>query len=244
MARSQIAAHRGGAILWPENSLSAVRQAARTGVEQVEIDVHLTADGEVVVLHDATLDRTTDATGPVRARTAASLRDVRLRGGGGETVPMLADAARLTRDAGRILRLEVKADPDGRPYPGLVAHCAAVLDDLKIRNHTVLMSFQPLSVAEAATLGGFLGLTLLLYGRLWRGTGAPAAAALCHAVGATELGLPIAEWDAASITAVRLQGLGVSAWGADTRPALERALGLDLDVVTTDDPPLALRLRG
>jgi len=54
-----IAAHRGGAGLWPENSLLAFRSAIALGVDFLEFDLHLTADGEVIVLHDPTLDRTT-----------------------------------------------------------------------------------------------------------------------------------------------------------------------------------------
>ena len=57
--RPAIAAHRGGARLWPENSLTAFRGALGLGVDLVELDVHQTRDGEVVVLHDPTLERTT-----------------------------------------------------------------------------------------------------------------------------------------------------------------------------------------
>ena len=76
MARTHIASHRGGAFLWPENSALAFRQALALPAEQLELDVHLSADGVPMVLHDATLDRTTDATGPLRARDAAALRAV------------------------------------------------------------------------------------------------------------------------------------------------------------------------
>ncbi len=61
----KIAAHRGGAALWPENSVLAFRRAIALGVPLVELDVHLARDGGVVVIHDRTLDRTTDGTGPV-----------------------------------------------------------------------------------------------------------------------------------------------------------------------------------
>ena len=63
----RIAAHRGGALLWPENSLTAFRSALALGVDLVELDVHLSRDGEVVVIHDPTLERTTSGQGAVRA---------------------------------------------------------------------------------------------------------------------------------------------------------------------------------
>lgn len=80
--------HRGAAGLAPENTLAAFRLAAELGVNAIELDIQLTADGAPVVLHDDTLDRTTDRRGPVAALTLAELRG--------------ADAgARFTPDAGR-----------------------------------------------------------------------------------------------------------------------------------------------
>jgi len=69
-------AHRGGSRLRPENTLAAFDHAMTLGVDGLECDVHLSVDGEVVVIHDDTLDRTTDATGPVSARTADELAHV------------------------------------------------------------------------------------------------------------------------------------------------------------------------
>jgi glycerophosphoryl diester phosphodiesterase len=69
-------AHRGGSRLAPENTLAAFERAAALGVDAIECDVQLSRDDEVVVIHDATLDRTTDASGPVRARTADELARV------------------------------------------------------------------------------------------------------------------------------------------------------------------------
>jgi glycerophosphoryl diester phosphodiesterase len=66
-------AHRGGARLRPENTLAAMTHAQTFGVDAIECDVRLSADGEPVVIHDATLDRTTDATGPVDRLTADEL---------------------------------------------------------------------------------------------------------------------------------------------------------------------------
>ena len=67
-------AHRGGAAQWPENSLTAFRNAVALGAQVLELDVHLTADGVVAVIHDPTLDRTTSGHGAVGRATAASSR--------------------------------------------------------------------------------------------------------------------------------------------------------------------------
>ncbi|WP_052214749.1 glycerophosphodiester phosphodiesterase family protein [Belnapia sp. F-4-1] len=241
---TEIASHRGGAILWPENSLLAFRQALSLPAEQLEIDVHLTADGEVAVIHDATLDRTTDGTGPVRAQPMAALRRLRLKGTDGEGVPGLAEVVALVKQAGRVLRLEIKADGTGRPYPGLVPACLAVLDAGGIRGRTVLMSFEPMTVAAAAAAGGFQRLVLLMGSRPWHGMGPEGAIALARACHAEELGLTIADWDEASVAALRDAGLGVSAWGTNDESSIRRGFALGMDAIATDDPPLALRLRG
>src|SRR5262245_51004426 len=68
-----VIAHRGGSKLRPENTLASFDHAIALGVDALECDVHLSADGEPVVIHDATLDRTTDASGPVADRRADDL---------------------------------------------------------------------------------------------------------------------------------------------------------------------------
>jgi len=71
--RPRVFAHRGGSALAPENTLAAFEHGLRVGADGLELDVHLSADGVPVVVHDPTLDRTTNATGLVAARTAAEL---------------------------------------------------------------------------------------------------------------------------------------------------------------------------
>jgi glycerophosphoryl diester phosphodiesterase len=71
-----VIAHRGSSAEAPENTLPAFEAAVRRGADAIELDVRLTADGAPVVIHDATLDRTTDRTGPVAALTLAELRSV------------------------------------------------------------------------------------------------------------------------------------------------------------------------
>lgn len=98
-----VCAHRGGAAGRPENTLSAFREATALGVHQVEFDVRRSADGEIVVVHDASVDRTTDGSGRVADHTFAELR--RLDAGGwwgerfrGERIPTLAEALDVLPD--------------------------------------------------------------------------------------------------------------------------------------------------
>ncbi len=73
-ARPLVIAHRGGEGLWPSNTLYAFRRAAEMGVDMLEMDVHTSADGILVVRHDDTVDSTTDGTGEIRSKTLAELK--------------------------------------------------------------------------------------------------------------------------------------------------------------------------
>ncbi len=95
-----ISAHRGASTTHPENTLAAFREAIRLGAHQIELDVYLTRDGSLVVIHDATVDRTTDGTGRVAAFTLAEIK--KLDAGSwkgeqfaGERVPTLTEALEI-----------------------------------------------------------------------------------------------------------------------------------------------------
>ena len=111
-----VIAHRGDSAHRPENTLASFASALELGVELVEMDVQLTRDGAVVVIHDASVDRTTDGSGRVGQLTLAELRRLSagypLRFGSayaGERVPTLAEALGLLRDRARAM-IEIKAD--------------------------------------------------------------------------------------------------------------------------------------
>jgi glycerophosphoryl diester phosphodiesterase len=86
-----VIAHRGGAGLWPENTLHAFERAHAIGADMLELDVRSSADGELVVMHDATVERTTDGVGPVASKTVAELKRLdaghRWTSDGGRTFP-------------------------------------------------------------------------------------------------------------------------------------------------------------
>lgn len=125
-----VVAHRGGAHYAPENTLAAFRKALALGVDVVEFDVRLTADDEIVLMHDETVDRTTNGTGPVRAMTLAQLTalDAGVRfhhAFTGEPVPSLDDALALLTPTDVRLFVDVKATPD--TVPDTIARTADVL---------------------------------------------------------------------------------------------------------------------
>ena len=99
--------HRGGSALAPENTVASIALASALGVRYLETDVRLTADGALVCFHDSTLDRVTDARGPLARHTLASLRGVRVAGR--EPIPTLADALEAFPDANFTVDLKDQA---------------------------------------------------------------------------------------------------------------------------------------
>lgn len=126
----RVIGHRGSAVAAPENTLAAFRAAAAMGAAMVEFDVQLTADGHAVVIHDDTLERTTDGTGRVGDTRLDDLR--RLDAGGwfepqfaGERVPTLAEAMAYLAEAKVRANIELKTGPGREDATAQAAIAAA-----------------------------------------------------------------------------------------------------------------------
>ncbi|MBV2185566.1 MAG: glycerophosphodiester phosphodiesterase [Rhizobium sp.] len=142
-----ITGHRGARNLWPENSLQGFRSVLALGVDAVEFDVHLADAGELVVIHDATLERTTEGEGPVRALSPDARRATRLKGSD-EAIPTLGEVLDVLGTAeGLPLHVELKNDETGKPYPGIVEKVAAELIARGLDQRSYLTSFD-VSVLE------------------------------------------------------------------------------------------------
>lgn len=246
----QVAAHRGGALLWAENSLLAFRNALALGADLLELDVHLTRDGEVVVIHDPTLERTSTGTGPVGTARLADLAGVRLRGREGavtdEPVPTLAQVLDLLRPALAELLLEIKVDAARRPYAGIEEKTLALVAAKGLRERTVVMAFEPDTLRRVRALDGSIRTTMLVSRSRVERERAPAPTIVRWAaeVGATSLGVDHRVVDAPLVAAARQAGLRLAAWTVNTEPDIRRVLDLGVDIVISDQPDLAMRLAG
>ncbi|MGH7356691.1 MAG: glycerophosphodiester phosphodiesterase [Candidatus Rokuibacteriota bacterium] len=260
---TRVAAHRGGSLLWPENSPLAFRSALALGVDLLELDIHLTADGALAVVHDPTLDRTTDATGPVTARTAADLRRVRLRGPDGavteERVAMLEDVLTLIGPTRAGLLLEIKGPRpgvavswvrrDGAPrpvpgerYDGLEERAAGALRVAGLVERTTVMSFNPEVLTRMRALLPGLRTALLVLATHVETVAARPEDAIDWAVsaGATDVGLQHTLVDERVVAVARAAGVALGAWTANLEPGMRRLVALGVDVLTSDRPDLAL----
>lgn len=126
MLKPIVEAHRGYSARYPENTLCAFRQAIAVGAPSIELDVHASADGEIVVMHDGTVDRTSNGKGAIAQMTLAELKklDVGAWKGpefAGERIPTLAEALALTDASNVAFNVEIKTFASAKAVEKLVA---------------------------------------------------------------------------------------------------------------------------
>jgi len=240
---TQICSHRGGALLWPENSRISFEKTTKLAVEQVEFDVHPSRDGKLVVIHDPTLERTTDGVGPVAAHSWAELRKLILKGSGAQRMPLLDEVMEIFRSTRILLRLEIKAGPNRRPYPGLPAKIIAALKRGRMLDRTTITSFQLPTVLDAVSHGRPKGYVWLVTPDAQTDLGLDNIIATAKRSGVPMLGLRQTMLDASAVAQVRKSGLGVGGWACNDATAIKRMFALGVDVFTTDRPDLAVALR-
>lgn len=244
-ARPLIAAHRGGAGLWPENSLAAFRGAVELNVDLIEFDVHSSRDGEVVVIHDPTLERTSDGHGAVADHDLAELSALTLKGCADERIPLLGQLINIVAPTPVDLRMEIKVRADRAPYAGLEAKLVERLSGAGMLERTVVTSFAWETLDRfrgLAVPAGFVG--LVRRDALTKADGLEAALAKVRDAGLPEAGVHISRLTADSLTVARAMGLRLGAYGANSREEIEKALELGVNAFTTDRPDWAVALRG
>jgi glycerophosphoryl diester phosphodiesterase len=136
----QVIAHRGAHAglsgRFPENTMAAFRNAVALGADWLELDVQMTRDGALVVIHDETVDRTTNGSGQVADLTLAEIRA--LDAGNGEQVPTFKEVIDLARQAGVPIMPEAKSP---RLYPGLEQKMLQEIAEADYIDRTVVQSF-------------------------------------------------------------------------------------------------------
>jgi glycerophosphoryl diester phosphodiesterase len=249
-AGPMIAAHRGGAALWPENSLLAFQNAQALGVQVLEFDVHLTRDGEVVVIHDPTLDRTTTASGTIRDRTLAEIGSAWLKTRDGqvteERVPTFAQVLDLARESSVELWPEIKVGSGGQSYPGIEERVLNLLRARNMLERVTIQAFQAATIRRLHALQADVRTMFLVSKRRLESERASPATAVRWAreVGATDLGMEFRVIDAAVVAAARAAGIRLSAWTVNEEPDIRRMLDLGVDIIMSDRPDLGLKVGG
>lgn len=241
-------AHRGGAALWPENTLESFRGALSLGYRYVETDVHLTRDEEVVIFHDATLERTTDGHGPIAALTLAEVRglDAGYRfardgafpfRGRGIGVPTLAEALALSPALRLNLEMKPRDERIARVLWARIERLGAHDRVLVASGHApVVRAFRRLSGGRVATSAG--ASEILAF---WLATRAGVERALRPEYDALQVpisrhGLRVV--DERFVRAAHARGLHVHVWTVDSPRVAAHLVELGVDGIMTDRPDL------
>lgn len=243
-------AHRGGAGMWPENTLFAFQNAADLGADVLEMDVHLTADDQLVVIHDADVQRTTNGNGPVSSMTVAQIQQLDAAynfstdegatypyRGQGITIPTLDQVLNAFPNA--ILNIEIK---DNDAHAAL--RLSQILSDHNAQNRVIVASFHetPLAhfrrlqpeIATAATTGEIKTFYILEKAHLWR----------FHRPHADVYQIPTSKGNAHLdtpnfITHAHKMNQKIQYWTINDADEIQRLLSLGADGIMTDRPDIA-----
>ncbi|MHB1318656.1 MAG: glycerophosphodiester phosphodiesterase [Anaerolineae bacterium] len=226
-------AHRGASSYAPENTFAAYDLALEMGARHIELDVHLTLDGEVVVIHDDLLDRTTDGSGPVAARSLAELKqlDAGYKFGpayAGARIPTLSEV--LVRYGQRVhLHVEIKGTT-----PGLVQATVALVRQHGLARSVTITSFHRSALEETRRIAPELPTGWLV--------GAVSEAVLADTLrlGLTQL-CPRADLvTPALVQDLHARGLVVRAWGVSDEALMRAAVDAGVDGMTVNFPDVLL----
>ncbi len=204
----------------PENTLRSFVRAEQAGMDAIELDLHLSKDGALVVMHDAEVDRTTDGRGAIADLTLAELRG--LDAGQGERVPLFEEVLDTVKSP---LQAEIKDAAAARAL-------AEVMHRRDLAGRVEVSSFHDEAVAEIASL--VPGVRTVLIASRYGNDVVDRA----EAVGAATLALNIRRLTLETVERARAAGLRVIGWVVNTQDHLRLVRALELDGATTDYPEI------
>ncbi len=160
---TKVFAHRGASGSAPENTLAAFQLALEQGADGVELDVQMTKDGEVVVIHDETVDRTTNGSGWVKDLTWDAISSLDASNGfpqyAGVHIPSLSQVFDLLADSSMTINIEIKDSQV--PYPGLAETILQMVDQRDWEYRVTVSSFNHLTLAHIRQIGSLMNTGVL-----------------------------------------------------------------------------------
>lgn len=251
--RPLVIAHRGGAGLWPENTLHAFERAFELGADVIELDVRPSAEGELVVMHDPTLERTTDGAGSVAAKSVAELKRLdaghRWTADGGKSFPFRGrglTVPTLREVFERLPAARFNIEPKGESSQAVGRLCR-LLRERGMTERVVVGSFRQglieefrRACPEVATAAGPVEASkfLALYQAGLAKSFSPAMQALQIPEHAGGVRVVTAEF----VAAARERNLQVHAWTINDEAAMRRLVEAGVDGIMTDYPDRLLAL--
>ena len=233
-------AHRGASGYAPENTLPAFELALEQGADGFELDVQLTRDDEVVVIHDETLERTTDGHGWVADHSLEDLKKLDASYGhekfAGTRIPTLAEVCALVGDTVTTLHIELKNSR--MAYKGLEERVLEIVEEHDMTHRVVVSSFNHYSLRHLVGLGSELPLGALYSEPLWKPW------QYANKLGATAIHPSLAATRRKIVEKSHENDLAVHVWTVNEPDDLKRMISLDVDAVITNYPNVARALIG
>jgi glycerophosphoryl diester phosphodiesterase len=239
--RPTIFAHRGASDHAPENTLPAFELALQQGADAIELDVKLCADSEVVVLHDQTVDRTTDGTGDIRQLSLAEIKkldagshfDIAFQG---ETIPTLAE---VFEAVGRRTYINIELTNYASLLDSLPEQVARLVKQNSVQDRVLFSSFNPIALIKAHRHLPVVPIGLLAQpGK----SGALARSWLGRLIGYYALHPEHSDVTRGLVESCHRWSKRVHVYTVNEEEEMRRLFGLHVDGIFTDDPVLARRI--
>ncbi|MFA6075929.1 MAG: glycerophosphodiester phosphodiesterase family protein [Negativicutes bacterium] len=239
LARPLVIAHRGGADLAPENTLAAFANSIFWGCDYFELDVHVSKDGQLVVMHDGDVSRTTNGKGEICDMTLAEIKqlDAGIKFNplyAGERVPLLEQALNLAQGKCGVV-IEIKYG--GQKYPGIEQK---VVDCIRAKNmidKVLVISFDPESCKTVRQIEPKIRCGVL-YGEALKIPAWQFAEQYNAEIASPNFNLATA----AEINAAHAHGKLISVWTINKESDMKKYIALGVDAITTNNPPLLLKV--
>ena len=236
---TKIFAHRGSKGTHPENTLASFKEAVRVGSDGIELDVHLTKDGQLVVIHDETVDRTTNGTGEIRNLTLAEIKAMDAGSWfhnkyAGEKIPTLEEVLLLLTELGFNGQLNIELKTDVIQYKGLVEKCLALQSAKDWPFAIVYSSFNPYTLVELKEANPSQEIGLLFESKEWADKGDAMLEKESY-----HPDLKLLDW---AIEWNRNQ-LPLRVWTVNEDTDINRCFELLIEAIFTDYPEKALQLK-
>lgn len=227
MNKPLLMGHRGAKGELPENTLASIKHALDLGLKHIEIDIHKSKDGYLVVIHDETLDRTTNSTGFVSEQNLSDLK--KLDAGNNEQIPTLDEVILLIKNYNAHLQIEIKA----RNLEDLLHK---EIEKFNFYDHCTVISFLHDTLVKTKEIDSKINIVPLLFANPHD------PVQIIKSLNANGMSLSLKNLTRETVQKIKEDNYLVTAWNANNEQDYILAKNLGVDIIGTDNPSLLYQL--
>ena len=221
-------AHRGFSARYPENTMLAFQKAIETGCDGIELDIHVSRDGKIVVIHDETVNRTTNGTGFVKDMDYAELRA--LDAGKGEHIPSIEEYFDLVEKYPLLTNIELKNSVFW--YEGMEEKIIEMIRKRGMGERIIFSSFNHFSILKCKKLAPEIRCGFLVWSWIID------VGAYTKKHGIEGIHPEYRSLTGEAVREIQSGGVAINTYTVDDRESMERLIALGVDSIITDDPEL------